>query len=92
MVKPVTPTIIEEARPNVDAEIERINAILSQPWSNYECTSGRCITPAVQGVCVDEIIRVYQEQPAVAGWVWVVTHTCGQLDGNFLRFRREAVK
>lgn len=84
MVKPVTTAIIEAARPNVDAEIERINAILSQPWSHSEPTYGRCVAPRVSGAALHEVIRIYSDPEAG----WLVEHTSDQRDGDFLRFKR----
>lgn len=81
MVKPVTPVVIDAARPNVDAEVTRINEALSRPWTSYERMYGRCITPSGSGAEREEVVRLFIESG------WSVEFVSDQRDGDFLRFR-----
>lgn len=81
MVKPVTPAVIDAARPNVDTEVTRINAALSRPWTIHERLYGRCITPSGSGAEREEIMRLYSAEG------WSVEFVSDQRDGDFLRFR-----
>lgn len=80
-MKPVSPSVATAPPPDTDVVVERINAVLSTTWNNYERDYGRHIGAKSLGQDPEHIAGLFTREG------WIVMHTSDQRDGDFWTFR-----